>query len=182
MGLGWLGAERAFLMGLLPSPAIGITPFCVETTFLWTRKRKTMPSIEVLASVLKELVGRGVTPARLAVCPELKQLAGVTGQPRKTQQLAGYMVREYMQKGAESMPGGMLEGRWYPPEKLREAITILLELDGRNELAEVRRFDAIDKLEVFCTIDRWRKVPGPEMELMLLFARHLIDSRKPVAS
>jgi hypothetical protein len=137
-----------------------------------------MPSIEVLAAMLKKLVGHRAEPHRLAVCAPLRELAGVNGE---AQHMAGYIIRRYLQEQIGSIVGSyLIEGVYVQADTIRRALNILLGLDGRHEWAEVRRYEVIALLGIYCSVDKWRK--GPEMELMLILARHLIVSQKPVAS
>jgi hypothetical protein len=130
-----------------------------------------VPSIEALAAMLKKLVGHRAEPQRLAVCTQLRELAGVNGE---SQHMAGYMIRHYLTERVTTIKNGyLIEGRYIPPHIIQQALMILLGLDGRREWAETRRYEVIALLEIYCSTDRWRKVPGPEMELMLILARHL---------
>ncbi len=130
--------------------------------------------VEELAGDLKKLVGYGADPKRLAVSPLLRELVGVNGQPMH---IAGYMVRTYLQEKIASLnTAHPVDGRYIPSTKLKHALTLLFQLDGRREWAEVRRYEVIELFEINCSTTKWRKPVGPEMELMLILARHMLQT------
>src|SRR5262249_51223930 len=130
---------------------------------------------EFVAYELKKLVGWGADPKRLAFSPRLRTLAGIDVEASLV--TAGYVVRRFVIQQIASLSGSyQFDGRMIEAEKLKQAYRLLLQFAGRREWAEVRRYEVIVLLEVYCSIDKWRRAVGPEMELMLILARHMTKS------
>jgi hypothetical protein len=129
-------------------------------------------SVESVAAELKRMSGKGATPQRLALCQELRKLAGVSDTAGLVE--AGYAVLRFLVGFVDSLQGSYnYRGRTVEAATLNRVYKLLFKWEASNESAPERRKRAIWLLRLFCTVDYFRKPFGPEMDLMVLLAEEI---------
>jgi len=127
---------------------------------------------EFVAAELKKLVGWGAHPKRLALHPELRRLAGVTADTSLVE--AGYLIRRYLVEAISALSGSYeFQGRRIEAEQLKRVYRVLLQIEGSGQSAVNRRYRAITVLEVYCSVEQWRRPFGPERELLAILAESM---------
>lgn len=125
--------------------------------------------LELLIKELKKLVAWGADPKRLAVCPTLRDLAGVSQEA--SMMIAGRNILRYLQRAIGALDGAHeFQGRYIEADRLKRALYSLLLVDGR--LAQNRRYQAMTVLEVYCSDVQWRRA-GPEWNLLAILAESM---------
>lgn len=132
---------------------------------------------EHVTSVLKQMVGWGVTRQRLAFCPEFKELAGVPDGTRAVE--AGDIIWDWFVAAIDTLPGHEFEGRWYEAGLLNRAFRLLLQIEGTGLSAPNRRYRVItDLLKIYCSDSQWRREFGLERRFLRILAEHLVQNAK----
>lgn len=130
---------------------------------------------EFVAAELKKLVGWGAHPKRLALLPELRRLAGVTADTPLVE--AGYLVRRYLVAAISALTDSYdFQGRRIEAEQLKRVYRLLLQIEGSGQSAVNRRYRAITVLEVYYSVEQWRRPFGPERELLLILAESMTQT------
>jgi hypothetical protein len=130
---------------------------------------------EFLTTELKQLIGWGAHPKRLALLPTLRGLAGVEEEPSMV--TAGYIVRRYLETAISKLDGHhTFMGRSYEAHDMKRWFRLLLQFEGIALSAENRRYRVITGLGVFYSVEAWRRPFGPERNLLAILAESMIPA------
>lgn len=135
--------------------------------------------VELLAEEFKRLIGWGAHPKRLPLVETLASLAKVPDEASFVS--AGYIIRRYLVEQIDALEGSWeFYGRQIPAVRLRRAYRLLFQIEGVGMSVVNRRYRAIQALGIPVTIDQWRRPFGPEFELMILLAEHMVRRQTAV--
>jgi len=144
--------------------------------------------IELLIEELRRLVSYRAQPIQLAKCTILFSILlglKIVVEPDATDkkivsQFAGRRLVKALKaelEGIEQPFRFFKSAKLASPEKLAEAFKILFGYEYGWESADRRRYRVMELLEHPIDVGTWRKVGGPECELLEHLAIHLIESR-----
>jgi hypothetical protein len=138
-----------------------------------------MEHTEFLTEELKKLVGWGAAPQRLPLLPQLRSLARVDEEvPLVTM---GYLIRRFLVDQINSLTGTYdFMGKAVEAERMKRAYRLLLMIEGRGSSAVNRRGKAIMALDMYFSVEQWRRPCGPEREFLAILAEHMCQTTEPL--
>jgi hypothetical protein len=127
---------------------------------------------QLVADELKQLVGWGAHPRRLATMRAIAALVEVDpGRPV----VLGFTAREHLERSIASFDQDVIvAGKRIDADRARSAFRILLAIEHEEEYSFRRRQRVIELLKFEqMSVDQWRRPFGPERELLNALAEHL---------